>query len=64
MATLRKRKRRKRAPRPKRLGVVFIRLSDEEEAAFRSEAGREPLASWARRVLWEHVEGRARGEKR
>ena len=38
--------------------LVMVRLNDRELARFKKQAGREPLATWARRILLEHCERR------
>ncbi len=53
---------RKQEP-PRRERAVFIRLDDRELARFQKQAGREPLATWYRRILLEHVEPRERSAK-
>jgi len=39
---------------------VFVRLDDKELARFQKQAGHEPLATWARRILLEHCERKER----
>ena len=43
---------------------TLLRLSLAEREAMEREAGREPLATWARRVLLEHVERKRRARAR
>ena len=43
--------------------TVAIRLTDQDLLRFQKQAGREPLATWARRILLEHVERRERRER-
>jgi len=54
---------KKRPTGSKREWKLFIRLSDEERARYERQAGREPLATWARRILTEYVERRERRGK-
>ena len=42
---------------------VLLRLDERELARFQKQAAREPLATWARRILLEHVERRERSAK-
>jgi len=37
-----------------------LRMDDKELARFQKQAGREPLATWARRILLEYCERRER----
>jgi len=47
-------------PRPH---ATLIRLSDSELRRFQKQAGREPLATWARRILLEYCERREKRRK-
>ena len=42
---------------------VLLRLDDAELRRFQKQAGREPLATWARRILTEYVERCEKREK-
>ena len=42
---------------------ILVRVTDQELKRFQKQAGREPLATWARRILLEHVERRERAAK-
>ena len=41
---------------------ILVRVTDSELRRIQRVAGREPLATWARRILLEHVERRERKE--
>ena len=52
-------------PKPERRErLVMVRLSDRELARFQKQAAREPLATWARRILLEHVERREKSQRK
>ena len=42
---------------------ILVRVTDQELKRFQKQAGREPLATWARRILLEHCERRERAAK-
>ena len=42
---------------------ILVRVTDSELRRVQRAAGREPLATWARRILLEHVERRERRER-
>ena len=42
---------------------ILVRVTDSELRRIQRVAGREPLATWARRILLEHVERRERRER-
>jgi hypothetical protein len=51
------------AKQTQRTHSIFVRVNPAELARFQKQAGREPLATWARRILLEHVERRERRER-
>ena len=42
---------------------LLVRVTDRELVRIRKQAGREPLATWARRILLEHVERKEKRER-
>ena len=54
-------KRRQGIPQ-RRERLVMVRLSDAELQRFQRQAGREPLATWARRILLDYCERREKRE--
>ena len=49
--------------RTARAHAILVRLSDTELRRFQRQAQREPLATWARRILLEHVERREKRKR-
>ena len=48
----------------RRTNSIQLRMNDRELARFQKQAAREPLATWARRILLEHCERRERRAER
>ena len=49
---------------PRREHRVLLRLDDRELARFQKQAAREPLATWARRILLEHCDRREKSQRK
>jgi len=47
----------------RRVNAMQVRMTDRELERFQKQAGFEPLAGWARRILLEHCERRERRGK-
>ena len=43
---------------------MLIRLDDRELARFQKQAAREPLATWARRILLEYCDRREKSQRK
>ena len=43
---------------------MLMRLDDRELARFQKQAGREPLATWARRILLEYCDRREKSQRK
>ena len=41
-----------------------VRMSDTELRRFQKQAAREPLATWARRILLEHCDRREKSQRK
>ncbi len=44
--------------------VMMLRLNRAELARFQKQAAREPLATWARRILLEHCDRREKSKRK
>ena len=44
--------------------MLVIRLSDAEQRLFQKQAAREPLATWARRILLEYCDRREKSQRK
>ena len=47
-----------------RAHAILVRLSDSELRRFQKQAAREPLATWARRILLEHCDRREKSQRK
>ena len=54
----------KAAKPERRERLVMVRLSDRELARFQKQAAREPLATWARRILLEYCDRREKSQRK
>ncbi len=44
--------------------LLMVRLSDRELTRFQKQAAREPLATWARRILLEYCDRREKSQRK
>ena len=47
-----------------RTNSIMVRLNDAELRQFQKQAAREPLATWARRILLEHCDRREKSQRK